>query len=244
MKMELVVDEGEWIARAQDAIRRGEREEAIAALRRALEHDPDRGAIGQLLAEQLRLAGRPGEALEVVRAALRVSPAGQNLHRMAGELWMESGAPERAAFHFGAAARLLPASAIAHRDAAQRRQAEALRAAGRWAEAIALLRDLRARSELPASSARLLAELLLEAPDGLRDASLALAVAESAARDTEESDAATLDTLAAAQAANGRAGDAVRTQERALALWRESGPAERAAAAEQRLADYRRAAGR
>jgi tetratricopeptide (TPR) repeat protein len=243
MKMELVVDEGAFIARAREAMARGDREEAIAALRSALEHDPDRGAVGQLLAEQLRLAGRPEEALGVVRAALRVSPAGQALHLMAGELWMETGHPERAVFHFDAAARLLPASAGAHVDSARRQQAEALRAAGRWEEAIALLTGLRKQGGLPASSTRLLAELLLEAPGGLRDPALALEAAQAAAANTHDGDAATLETLAAAQAANGRAQDAVATQERALAAWRESGPAAKEAAAEARLAGYR-AAGR
>ena len=243
LKMELVVDEGRWIEAAQSAIRRGERDEAIASLRRAVEHDPDRGAIGQMLAEQLRLAGRPDEALAAARAALRVSPAGQGLHLMAGELWLERGAPGRAAFHFGAAARLLPSSAIGHIDEARRRQVDALRAAGRWDEAFAVLDELRAGGALSAPLARTYVELLLDAPAGLRDPALALALAESAARALPDGDAATLDALAAAQAANGRAADAARTQESALALWRERlqpGPIERA---ERRLADYRRAAG-
>jgi tetratricopeptide (TPR) repeat protein len=242
MKMELVVDEGRWIAVAQRAISRGERDEAIAALRRAVEHDPDRGAIGQLLAEQLRLAGRSEEALAAVRAALRVSPAGQALHLMAGELWLESGDPERAAFHFGAAARLLPSSAIGHIDEARKHQLAALRAAGRWDEAFALLEELRARGALSATVARLYVELLLEAPQALRDPALALAIAESAAREAPDGDPATLDALAAAQAANGRANDAVRTQEMALSLWRESREKSQIERAERRLAGYRRAA--
>ena len=176
MQMELVVDEGGFIATAKEAIARGDRAAAIVALRRSLEADPDRGALGQLLAEQLRLAGRDAEALAATRAALRVSPAGQGLHLMAAELWLESGDPERAAYHFGAAARLLPASAWGHIDDARKRQAGAL------------------------------------------------------------------DALAAEQAANGRAQDAVRTQERALAVWRESRSESEATRAEARLLDYRRAA--
>jgi tetratricopeptide (TPR) repeat protein len=243
MNMELAVDAGGWIGRAQGQIRAGDREAAIESLRRALAHDPDRGGVAQLLATQLRLAGRRDEALAAVRAGLRASPAGQLLHLMAGELWLERGEAERAAFHFDAAARLLPDSAIGYIEDARRRQAEALRAAGRWSEAIALLGDLRARGQLPASSARLLAELLLEAPGGLRDPALALAVAEAAEREMAHGDPAVLDALAAAQAANGRPAEAVRTQERALVLWRERRDPGMTARAEGRLAEFRRAAG-
>jgi tetratricopeptide (TPR) repeat protein len=241
-EMELVVDRGGWIGKAQAAFGRGDHGAGISALRRALELDPDRGEVAQLLAQKLQQAGRREEALAAARSGLRAAPAGQRLHLTAGELWLESGDPERAAFHFGAAARLLPTSAVGHIDEARRRQAEALRAAGRWGEAIALLRELRGRGELPVSSARLLAELLLEAPAGLRDPGLAFEIAEATARDTKENDAAVLDVLAAAHAANGRAAEAVETQERALALWRESRGEREAVRAEERLAAYRRAA--
>jgi tetratricopeptide (TPR) repeat protein len=243
MNMELVVDEGRWIERAQEQIGKGDRAAAIESLRRAIELDPDRGGVVQLLAQQLQQEGRRDEALAAVRAGLRDSPAGQLLHLMAGELWLERGEPERAAFHFDAAARLLPSSAIGYIDDARRRQAEALRAAGRWPDAIALLKDLRARGGLPASSARLLTELLLEAPAELRDPALALEIAEAAERGMQHGDPAVLDALAAAQAATGRAADAARTQERALALWRDRRDAANAARAEARLTDYRRAAG-
>jgi tetratricopeptide (TPR) repeat protein len=243
MSMELAVDEGRWIETAQEQIRKGDRAAAIESLRRALERDPDRGGVAQLLAQQLVQEGRRDEALAAVRTGLRGSPAGQMLHLMAGELWLERGEAERAAFHFDAAARLLPSSAVGFIDDARRRQAEALRAAGRWSEAIALLRDLRTRGGLPASSARLLAELLLEAPAELRDPALALEVAESTERAMQHLDPSVLDALAAAQAATGRAADAVRTQERALAIWRDRRDATHAARAEARLADYRRAAG-
>jgi hypothetical protein len=66
-------------------------------------------------------------------------------------------------------------------------------------------------------------------------------IAEGAAKETQQGDAAVLDTLAAAQAANGRAADAVQTQERALALWRERRVVDEIARAERRLAAYRRA---
>ncbi len=163
LEMELAVDEGRMVATAKEALGRGDREAGILALRRALELDPDRGVLHQLLAEQLRLAGRRDEALDAVRAGLRVSPAGQTLHGMAGELWLESGDPMRAAYHFGASASLLPGHAHGHIEEARRRQAEALRAAGRSREALALLQGL---GPLSASSARLYDELRRETEAG------------------------------------------------------------------------------
>ncbi len=237
-KMELQVDHGGWIEAARAALARGEREQAIAALQRAIEHDPDRGPIGQLLAEQLRLAGRPEEALAATRAALRSSPSGQQLHLLAGDLYLEMGNAEAAAYHFGAAAKLLPSQAFGHIDDARRRQLEALRAGGLWPEAIALLGRWRDEAALSPALARSAVPLLLDAPQPLRDPSRALELAQQAAEQTERRDPAVLETLARAWAANGDLAEAVTSQQEALAQWREVGNRRAAAAAERRLADY------
>ncbi|MEN8160755.1 MAG: hypothetical protein ABFS41_11850 [Myxococcota bacterium] len=237
-KMELTVDHGGHIESAQVAISRGDREAAIAHLRQAVALDPDRGQIGQLLAEQLQQAGRPEEALAATRAGLRASPAGQQLHLLAGELWLSTGNPERAAYHFGAAAKLLPSQAFGHIDDARRRQVEALRAGGRWQDVLAVLGELQEAEALSPTLVRSFVPLLLEAPEGVRDFALALALAEQAVEQTAERDPAALETLARAQAASGRTAEAVRSQELAVAGWRAVGDARRAAAAEQQLAVY------
>jgi hypothetical protein len=237
-------DPGGFIEQARLATSAGRSEQAIEALRRALELNPDQAPVGATLAELLRAAGRGEEALAVTRAALRVAPAGQALHMLAGELWLEQGAAQRAAFHFGAAARLLPDTLTGHVEAARKRQVETLREAGLWSEAIDELRRLRARGELERASSRLLAELLLDAPAALRDPALALEIVEQIDAEAEGVDLATLELLAAAQAANGRAAEAVRTQERALTGWRATGDTAAAERAELRLREYRAAAPR
>jgi predicted Zn-dependent protease len=243
-RMDPVVDPGGFIGQATQAIAAGRSEQAIDALRSALELNPDQAALGATLAQLLRQTGHKAEALAATRAALRVSPAGQRLHMLAGELWLEQGAPQRAAFHFGAAARLLPTTLTGHVEAARKLQLQALREAGLWAEAIDELQRLRARGELERGGARLLAELLLDAPGALRDPALALTIAEEIDANAKGGDVAALDLLAAAQAANGRAAEAVRTQERALAGWRASGDTAAAEHAEVHLLEYQRAAER
>jgi tetratricopeptide (TPR) repeat protein len=237
-KMELTVDHGGHIEAARAAVRRGDREGAIASLQKAVALDPDRGQIGQLLAEQLQLAGRPEEALAATRAALRSSPAGQQLHLLAGELWLEIGKPEPAAYHFGAAATLLPSQAFGHIDDARRRQVEALRAAGQWREAIAVLEELREADALSPTLVRSFVPLLLAAPGELRDPALALSLAERAVAQTERRDPAVLEILAEAQAALGRSADAIRSQESAVEAWRAVGNEQRRLAAERRLEAY------
>jgi tetratricopeptide (TPR) repeat protein len=236
------IDPGGFIEQAKQAIAAGRSAQAIDALQHALESNPDQATLGATLAGLLRQAGRGEEALAVTRAALRVAPAGQGLHMLAGELWLEQGAPQRAAFHFGAAARLLPTTLTGHIEAARKLQLRALREAGLWSEGIDELQRLRARGELDRSGTRLLAQLLLDAPGALGDPALALAIAEEIDRTAQGEDLAALDLLAAAQAANGRAAEAVRTQQRVLERWRKNGDAAAVAEAEARLRAYQRAA--
>lgn len=99
-------DPGGWLAQARLATSRGDRDQAIDALRRALELDPDQNRLGPVLAGLLRETGRRDEALRAVRAALRVDPYDPALHRTASELWAARGNRPRAAFHLEAATRL------------------------------------------------------------------------------------------------------------------------------------------
>jgi tetratricopeptide (TPR) repeat protein len=237
-------DPGGFLEQAKLAIAAGRSEQAVDALRSALELNPDQATPGATLAELLRAAGRGEEALAVTRAALRVAPAGQGLHMLAGELWLEQGAAQRAAFHFGAAARLLPDTLTGHIEAARKRQVETLREAGLWSEAIDELQRLRVQGELERASSRLLAELLLAAPGALRDPALALTIAEEIDAKAKGGDVAALDLLAAAQAATGHVAEAARTQERALTGWRAKGDAAAVERAEARLLEYQRAAAR
>lgn len=238
-----LLDPGGHIAAAKQALAAGRDDAALAALDAALARNPDQAGLEVMRVDLLRRMGRSEEALAAVRAALRVSPAGQPLHLAAGELWRERGDPARAAFHFGAAARLLPSTITGHIDAARRSQIEALRAAGRWAEAIAVLDALRAEAALSRDGVRLFAALLLDAPAPLRDVERAHAFAVEADAAAGGRDAVTAELRAAAEAASGREEEAVATQELAVGLWKEKGDEEAVGRAEERLEEYRRAAG-
>jgi tetratricopeptide (TPR) repeat protein len=106
MQLSIFLDPGGHVAEANEALARGDREAAIAALRAALALDPDHPRTGPALVKLLRDAGRPEEALAAVRAALRVDPYDAALHGAASALWRELGAPRRAVFHDEAARQL------------------------------------------------------------------------------------------------------------------------------------------
>ena len=99
-------DPGGWLAKASLAMTSGENEQAIEALRRALEVDPDQRQVGPVLVKLLRAAHRNEEALGAARAALRIDPYDPALHFATGELWEAQGGPRRAAFHRDTANRL------------------------------------------------------------------------------------------------------------------------------------------
>ena len=106
MRLVTQIDPGGWLAKASHARTRGEPEEAIAALRHALEIDPDQGRAGPVLVKLLRDVRRNDEALRAARAALRIDPYDPAMHFATSELYDELGAPRRAAFHRDLANRL------------------------------------------------------------------------------------------------------------------------------------------
>jgi tetratricopeptide (TPR) repeat protein len=99
-------DPGGYVAYANLALARGQRDEAIDALRKAIALEPDQARVGSALVKLLRDAHRSDEALRAARAALRVNPYDPALHFVTSELWEEQRAPRRAAFHLDAAKRL------------------------------------------------------------------------------------------------------------------------------------------
>ena len=100
------VDPGGWLAKANLELSQGQPAQAIDALRRALELDPDQARAGPALVKLLRDAKRSDEALRAARAALRIDPYDPALHFVTSELWEERGVRRRAAFHRDAADRL------------------------------------------------------------------------------------------------------------------------------------------
>lgn len=115
----------------------------------------------------------------------------------------------------------------------------ALLADGRTGEAIGQYQESLALRPDQLTVVNNLAWLLATGSDARhRDPLLAVELAERAARLSDGSDPAILDTLAAAYASAGRFADAVRTARRAVRLGREGGDAVLSAAIEKRLALY------
>jgi len=111
---------------------------------------------------------------------------------------------------------------------------------GRIADAISEFEiALQLRSDLLTVSNNLAWVLATTPEAGLRDPARAIAVGENAARLTQHSDPAVLDTLAAAYASAGRFADAIRTLERAIRLGRERGDEASVREFSDRLARYR-----
>jgi tetratricopeptide (TPR) repeat protein len=118
--------------------------------------------------------------------------------------------------------------------------APAAEASGRFAEALALRREIAHRAPERQANRNDLAWLLATAPEGApRDPDEAVRIAEELVGAGEEAQANALDTLAAAYAAAGRFAEAVDAGERAVAAAREAGDAGLARAAGRRLQGYR-----
>lgn len=111
--------------------REGRREEAVAALRRAVALDPRHVGAQCDLGNALVELGRPEEALASCRAALRLRPRAPEQHHNLGNALLAMRRPREAETCFRAACALDPAHAGAHNNLGN-----ALRAQGRHAEAI------------------------------------------------------------------------------------------------------------
>jgi len=150
---------------------------------------------------------------------LRHNPRHAESHRQLGLALLAS----------GKAALALPQLRAVLRDRAEDAQAHyevgrCLALLGRYEEAIASYREaLRLRTEWPEASNQL-AWLLATCPEEhLRNGSEAASIATAALRIAELREPLLIDTVAAAQAADGKFGDAVATQKRAIEIARALG---------------------
>ncbi len=179
--------------------------------------------------------GRYQDAIDSYNAAIRLDPGFAKAHDNLGDVLAVSGRPSEATPHYRAALRLNPDLSGPHNGLGK-----LLASAGQAEEATAHYREALRLSPDFAEAHNNLAWLLATASDpGVRDPGEALRLAERAVALTEGKEANYLDTLAAAQAAAGRFGDAAATAERAVALARTNGQKALAAEIEPRLARYR-----
>jgi tetratricopeptide (TPR) repeat protein len=192
----------------------------------------------QLVGNALRARGELARAERELRLAVRIKPESDDARIDLASLLLDSGRVEQARSQL---ARVQANGA----DTADFHAVMGLAAdrEGRVGEAIAGYRAALERQPTHREAANNLAWLLATSADAeLRDPEQALRLARAVlARDPD--DALVLDTLAAAQAAAGRPGEALRTQARALALLSADVPPALRAELERRLADYRSRAG-
>ncbi len=182
----------------------------------------------------LATAGRFGEAIARHEEALREDADYAEAHSNLAASLTKVGRHDEAIAHGRQAIRLAPQFAEAHSNLGN-----ALTNAGRYREGVVHYRHALRIAAGHADALNNLAWLLATASDpSVRDPGEALRLAERAVSLSEGKQPNYLDTLAAAQAAAGRFGDAAATAARALDLARATGQEMLAAEIEPRLGRY------
>lgn len=208
-------------------------EEAEVHLRRALRIKPGYAEAYFNLGVLLTRRKQPGPAIDALSRGLKLKPDA-NMHLLLARLLVSCGRGEEAATHFSAATRLAPDLADAYAGLAAIRAGQ-----GKWDEAIDLYRQALQREPNSDSFANNLAWLLATHPDeSRRRPDEAAALIESLLDADEPAEAAHLDTLAAAQAAQGRFDRAVETARQAAELAETDGRTAMAADILERAALY------
>ncbi len=215
-------------------VERGETEEAITHLRRALDAKPDDIDLRCNLGHALEQQGRYEEALACFERAAALRPNDPRLRRNLGVTLAKLGRIERAIDELSVAVSLWP------EDVASRQNlAELLLASGRIERAIDQYEGVVRRRPDGIGSMNNLAWLLATQPDATaQEARRAVELAERMCRRTDYTVPLLLDTLAAAYAAVGRYGDAASAAEKAHRLAEELRQNELADRIESRLALY------
>lgn len=174
------------------------------------QHAPARFNLGTALLA----SGKAAAAVEQFEQAVRIQPNYGAVHNNWGHALLRLSKPAEALAHFREAARADPASAAAHYNIAT-----LLRAQGDAATAIAEFREAVRLDPGDAEALGSLAWMLATvAAAPLRNPTEALRLAERSVELVDRKRALALDILAAAQAANGGYGLAVRSCDEALAL--------------------------
>jgi tetratricopeptide (TPR) repeat protein len=182
--------------------------------REALGIDDDSAAAHFGLGNVLDELNRPDEAIAHYREALRIAPTHAAAHNNLGVILMSRGQLDEASGHFEQTLRVDPTLADAHYNIGAIR-----RSRGARGEAVRHFRNaLRYRPDWPLALADL-AWILATAPDErFRDHQEALRLGTRAVMLTGRRDAASLDVLAAAYAANGDFEKAVETVGEAISV--------------------------
>ena len=208
------------LARADTLLAHGRIPEAIGAYRELIATAPDHAAGHNKLGYALLQLGRIGEAVTLLRRGVGLQPDDAEAHNNLGLALLQAGSPREAIAAMEQALALRPDYAEAHYNHAQ-----ALTATGRQAEAVAAFHGaLRAQPEWPTALGALAWLHATSGDPDVRDPRAAVELASRAAELSGRQDAAVLDALAAAYAADDRFDEATRSAEAAEALAAESAP--------------------
>lgn len=213
----------------------GQTDEAVEQFREAIRIRPDADARNNLgIALQSR--GELGAAIEQYRAALAIRPEFADARNNLGTALRSWGRLDEAADQFRRAVDQQSDFALAHYNLAW-----TLSMLNRVAEADPHFEEAARLSPEWSAPLKSLAWILATHHDpGIRDGRRATSLASRAASLTDHADPDVLDTLAAAQASNGRFEIAVATAEKARSLAADAGAEELVARIDARLDLYRR----
>ncbi len=209
-------------------------DEAIGHFEASLQYNPRNAQAQVNLARALSLQGRFGEAETHFQAALRIRPGAADVHKSYAAALQQRGKMAEALAHVREAVESQP-------DIETRLQlATLLRASSQTREAVAQYREVLSRKPDSVEALNNLAWLLATSSDGtLRDGPEAVRFAEHACRLTQDKDATTMGTLAAAYAEAGRFTDAVAAGQKAFDLATAAGNTRFAGVNQQLLTLYR-----
>ena len=209
-------------------------DEAIGHFEASLKFNPRNAQAHGNLARALSLQGRFAEAETHFQAALIIKPGAADVHKSYAAALQQRGKTAEALAHAREAVQLQP-------DIETRLQlATMLRASRQTREAVAQFREVLSLKPDSVEALNNLAWLLATSAEAtLRDGAEAVRLAEHACRLTQDKDATTMGTLAAAYAEAGRFIDAVAAGQKAFALAMAAGNTRFAGVNQQLLALYR-----
>jgi tetratricopeptide (TPR) repeat protein len=217
-------------------LEQGKLDEAMTELNKAVNLEPDYADAHNNLGRAIIRQGNKAQAVAEFAQALRIDPnhAGAN-YNMGVALWSDGKAPA-AIEHYLRSLHADPNFADAHYQLAL-----ALTRSDRTSEVIDHLRlAIQLKPQWVEALNNLAWILATDKHPNFRNGKEALALADRAVTLTQEKSAGALDTLAAAQATNGRFADAIKTIEKAIRVASEDGEKELLQQIQARLTLYQK----
>ena len=209
---------------------------SLAAYRKAIQYRPGDFRFRNDFAGLLAKTGQLDEAVSQWQEALRINPQHLDVHRKLGFLHMARRNPSEAIIHFAKVLEIRP-----NDIACSYNLANAYRSDGQLENAVEAYRHTLEMQPKMTLAANNLAWILATHPNAeIRNGAEAVLWAKRVSDQTNDSQAAFLDTLACAYAENGDFQYAIAAADRAIAMYNENGDDSKAANVEARLELFRR----